>query len=113
MKLNFYFILVVSLRKTKPQLWLVPSMMNGKSLFFLLSKKNFIKIYFNVFFHDSAGKAEVIVTAEGSDGDFPWDVLGGKPDSIPENAPEPDSQTVNLCIFHIFSIVFKHIYNFF
>jgi len=42
---------------------------------------------------ERAGKAEVIVTAEGSDGDFPWDVLGGKPDSIPENAPEPDSQT--------------------
>lgn len=87
-------------------------MMNGKSLFFLIEKKN-IKIYNNVFFHDSAGKAEVIVTAEGSDGDFPWDVLGGKPDSIPENAPEPDSQTVNLWIFIFFFLLWSNIYNVF
>jgi hypothetical protein len=47
---------------------------------------------------ERAGKAEVIVTAEGSDSDFPWDLLGGKPDSIPADAAADDTQTVRLSL---------------
>ena len=39
---------------------------------------------------ERAGKAEVVTTSQGSDSDFPWAALGGKPDTI--NPATPDDQ---------------------